>query len=136
MESSAVQLDEDTVEDLTETQQLEDLLDLGADLVDTSDADNKSNFRLSSFVEVASLLSQATESDFGSLQRSVFLDVTLSTLEDDLSVCFVFLAELLNSLLLFSSASFDGLFVLEEGLGDSNLCISGLLHCGEKTCIG
>ncbi len=35
LEGGAVQLDEDTVEDLTETQQLEDLLDLGADLVDT-----------------------------------------------------------------------------------------------------
>ena len=35
LESGAVQLNEDTVEDLTETQQLEDLLDLGADLVDT-----------------------------------------------------------------------------------------------------
>jgi hypothetical protein len=166
-----------------------------------SDADNKGNFRVSSFVEVATLLSQAAESDFGSLQRSVFLDVTLSSLEDDLSVCFVFLhaimilifcpvistiqtsntrnnksnnnnyyyiteifnylAELLDSLLLFSSASFDGLFVLEEGLGDSNpenninlrsknlgcvfiiirlnsiiinnvLGISGLLHCWRR----
>ena len=52
-----VELDEDTVVDLTEPEKLEHLLDLGGHLVDTADTDDKGQLGLGGHVEVALLLS-------------------------------------------------------------------------------
>merc|ERR1719410_594105 len=52
-----VELDEDSVVDLTEPEELEHLLDLGGHLVDTADTDDKGQLGLGGHVEVALLLS-------------------------------------------------------------------------------
>ena len=75
--------DEDTVVDLEETEELEDLAGLGRDLVDTLDADQEDQLALAGDVEGAVLLGDAGKADLLALGIAVLLDVLLSTLEDD-----------------------------------------------------
>jgi hypothetical protein len=56
VEGRLVDLDEDTVVDLTKTEQLKDLLGLGVDGVDTANTDHERKLRLTLDEEVASLL--------------------------------------------------------------------------------
>lgn len=102
------QADEDTVVDLEETQELEDLARLGGNLVDTVfmtgqspfviqyrrrfpdgceclplDTDDKDQLGLGRDVEGVLLFTQAAEADLLPLCVSVFLDILLGTLEDD-----------------------------------------------------
>jgi hypothetical protein len=56
VDGGLVQLDEDAVVDLTQPKELEDLADLGRDLVDTADAHHEGQFGLPEHVEVALLL--------------------------------------------------------------------------------
>ena len=58
---SLVHLDEDSVVDLSQSEELEHLLDLGGNLVDTADADDESQLRLGWHVEVALLLGLALQ---------------------------------------------------------------------------
>jgi hypothetical protein len=74
-------LDEDSVVDLSESQQLEDLSWLRGDLVDTSDTNNKSNLGLWWNVEAANSLGLSSESNEILLLLSVFTDVLFSSLE-------------------------------------------------------
>lgn len=53
VDGSLVQFDKDTIEDLAETKKLKHLADFGADTVDTSDPNDKSQFGFSWDVEVA-----------------------------------------------------------------------------------
>ncbi len=57
VDGGLVELDEDAVVDLTQPKELEDLADLGRDLVDTADAHNEGQLGLPEHVEVALLLS-------------------------------------------------------------------------------
>ena len=100
-------LDEDTIVDLTETQELKDLARLRRDLVDTMkmsaavlrksqnsdclplDADNEDKLSLSRDVERALLFGDPGKADFLALLLTVLLHVFLSTLEDDLALLLV-----------------------------------------------
>lgn len=82
-------LDEDTVVDLEETEELEDLAGLGGNLVDTLDADNEHQLALSGDVGSIVLLGSAGETDLLTLSIAVLLDVLLSTLEDDTTLLLV-----------------------------------------------
>lgn len=82
-------LDEDTVVDLEETEELEGLALLGVDLVDTLDTDGEDELGLSGDVERAILLGLAGEADLFALLVAVLLDVLLSTLEDDATLLLV-----------------------------------------------
>lgn len=82
-------LDEDTVVDLEETEELEGLALLGVDLVDTLDTDGEDELGLSGDVERAILLGLAGEADLFTLLVAVLLDVLLSTLEDDATLLLV-----------------------------------------------
>merc|ERR1712019_179312 len=77
-----VHLDEDSVVDLPQSEELEHLLDLGGDLVDTTDPHDEDQLGLSGDVVVTVLLGIALQSDLVSLLILVLLGVLLSTLED------------------------------------------------------
>ena len=51
--SSLVQLDEDTIVNLSQTEKLENFLDLGRDLVDTTNSHDKCKFGISWHIVVA-----------------------------------------------------------------------------------
>merc|ERR1711931_567696 len=103
-----VQLDEDTVVDLSKTEELESLLDLGSDLVDTTDADDKGVLVLGRNVEVALLLGLPPQPDLLALLVPVLLGVLLGLLED------------LDSLLLASD-------LVQQGVLGSGNFVSGIL---------
>jgi hypothetical protein len=81
--------DEDTVVDLEQTEELQDLAGLGGDLVDTLDADQEDEFPLSGDVEGAILLGSASKANLLTLSIAVLLDILLSTLEDDATLLLV-----------------------------------------------
>jgi hypothetical protein len=56
VDGGLVELDEDAVVDLTQPKELEDLADLGRDLVDTADAHHEGQLGLPEHVEVSLLL--------------------------------------------------------------------------------
>lgn len=89
LSSSLGKLDKDTVIDLEQTQELEDLARLGGDLVDTLDTDNEDKLGLSRDVEAALFLGKTVQTDLLLLLLTVLLDVLLSTLEDDLALLLV-----------------------------------------------
>jgi hypothetical protein len=82
-------LDEDTVVDLEETEELEDLAGLGRHLVDTLDTDDEDQVGLSRDVGRVLRLGNAVKTDLLTLSIAVLLDVLLSTLEDDLTLLLV-----------------------------------------------
>merc|ERR1719266_1007101 len=119
-----VHLDEDSVVDLPQSEELQDLLDLGGDLVDTTDPHDKDQLGLGGNVVVTLLLGIALQPDLVSLLILVLLGILLSTLEDG------------NTLLPLVDLSLDGelgpvgpvlslpLATLEDCLGDSGeLCV-------------
>jgi hypothetical protein len=81
--------DEDTVVDLEETEELEDLAGLGGHLVDTADADNEDQLGLGVDVGRVLLLGNAVKTDLLALRIAVLLDVLLGTLEDDATLLLV-----------------------------------------------
>jgi len=81
VDGGLVQLDEHSIVDLSQTEKLEDLLDLGCDLVDTTDTHDKSKLRLGRHIKVTSLLSVTRQPLLVNLLCSVFLNILLSTLE-------------------------------------------------------
>lgn len=83
------ELDEDTVVDLEQTEQLEDLAGLGGDLVDTLDTDNEDQLVLSRDLEGIVGLGDAVQADLLALGITVLLDVLLGTLEDDAALLLV-----------------------------------------------
>lgn len=85
--SGLCDLEEDTVVDLEETEELEDLSWLWCNLVDTLDTDDKEKLGLSWDVKVAFGLCDTAEADFLALAFAVLADVLVSTLEDDLALC-------------------------------------------------
>jgi len=123
-----VDLNEDSVVDLSQPEELEDLLDLGRHLVDTTDPHDKDKLSLSGDIVVALLLGITLQPDLVSLLILVLLGVSLGPLED------------LNTLLPLVDLSLDGelgpvgsvlclpLATLEDSLGDcGELCVGHLL---------
>jgi len=93
------QADENTVVDLEESKELEDLSGLGCDLVDTLDSDNKDKFLLLLDVEAAALSGDPSESDLLPFLVTVLLDVLLGSLEDHASLLLIGLEESCQSYL-------------------------------------
>jgi len=116
---------EDTVVDLNQTEQLEDLARLGGNLVDTLDAHNEDELLLGRDVEVALLLGNAVEADLLALRITVLLDVFLSTLEDGGTLLLVGLLLVLNLGGLFGTSLLLRLALLEKGLRDEDLVLGG-----------
>jgi len=116
-----VQLDEHSVVDLAQPENLKNLAGLGGHTVDTTNAHHEGELVLGGHVEVTLLLGLALEADLLPLHKAVLLDVLLSTLVDVLA--------LLPELLLVdgSLGGLDGallgnrLPLLEDGLGDGSL---------------
>ena len=86
VDGGLVHLDKDGVVDLEETEELEDLLDLWRNRVDTLDPDEDGDLGLGRDVEVADLSGVTLQPDGVSFSLSVLSDVRLCPLEDDLSV--------------------------------------------------
>jgi len=83
------ELNEDTVVDLQQTEQLQSLALLGINLVDTLDADDESKLVLLGHVELVLLLGLALQTNLLAVGIAVLLDVLFSTLEDDLALVLV-----------------------------------------------
>jgi len=115
--------DEDTVVDLEETEELEDLAGLGGNLVDTLDADNEDQLGLGRDVERAILLGSAGEADLLTLGVAVLLDVLLSTLEDDATLLLVGGLLLLDLGGLLGASLLLRLALLEKGLGNEDIVL-------------
>jgi len=111
--------DENTVVDLEETEELEDLSGLGGNLVDTSQSDYKVNLWLSGNVELSRALCYSPQADLLSLLLAVLVDILLSALEDDLTSLLVGDLSLLCSLETLLSCSGGVLSSLEYGLFES-----------------
>lgn len=116
-------LDEDTVVDLKETEELEDLAGLGGHLVDTLDADDEDQLSLGRDESRVLGLSDAVKTDLLTLSIAVLLDVLLSTLEDDLTLLLVGSLLLLNGVGALSAGLLLRLALLEKGLGDQDLVV-------------
>ena len=97
-------LDEDAVVDLEKTEQLQNFTGFGCNFVDAgiqsvpafktrqtggspADTDNKVYFRLSGDVEITRCSCGALKADLFLLFRQVLFYISLSALEDDLSLC-------------------------------------------------
>lgn len=78
-------LNKDGAVDLTQTEELQDLLNLRANLVDTADADNEGELGLGLDEEGVVVFRGTAELNKGLLLSAVLLDVLLSTLEDNLA---------------------------------------------------
>jgi hypothetical protein len=116
-------LDEDTVVDLEETEELEDLAGLGRHLVDTLDTDDEDQVGLGGDVGRVLRLGNAVKTDLLTLSIAVLLDVLLSTLEDDLTLLLVGSLLLLNGVGALSAGLLLRLALLEKGLGDQDLVV-------------
>jgi hypothetical protein len=86
LHGSLGKLDEDTVVDLEQAEQLQSLALLGVDLVDTLDADNKGKLRLGRNVEAVAALGLAGQTNLLPLGIAVLLHVLFSSCEDDLAL--------------------------------------------------
>jgi len=115
-----VSLQENSIVDLTETEELEDLLDTGADSVDTTNADSEDQLGLRLNIVVSSGLSLTLEANHITLLRAVLLSVLLSTLEDGLSLGSTLLALLSQESLLLSEQANITLTLLQQRLGHGN----------------
>jgi len=119
-----VQLDEDTVVDLPQTEQLEDLLDLRGDLVDTTDPHHEGELGVGGDIVVALLPGLTPQPDLVSLLILVLLGVLLSPLEDSCTLVLPGDLELDSLLSPVGSVLGLPLAALEDGLGDSwELCV-------------
>jgi hypothetical protein len=81
-----VELDENTVVELSESKELHDLLLLGGKLVDTSDSDNEGNLGLGLYEEVSGFLGLSSGIDEGLVSGGVLLGVLLGVGGLDLSL--------------------------------------------------
>lgn len=90
-------LDENTVVDLEQTEELQDLAGLGGDVVDTLDAHDKVDLGLGGDVEVAAGLGLTLQANLLTLGLLVLVDVLLGALEDDLTLGLAGLASLEGS---------------------------------------
>ena len=131
VDSSLVELDEDTVMELSKSKELHDLLLLGWELVNTSGSDNEGDLGLGVNVEVAGLLGSALGINNGLVGVLVLLGVLGGVGSGDLS-------GLSAGLLLGGTVVGKGLeelsvslLLLEDVLGDG-LCQIGRASCRER----
>jgi len=128
VDSCLVQLDEHAIVDLPQSEQLQNLLDLWANLVDTPNSHDESQLRVSRDVKVASLLGLTLQPDLISLLILVLLGIFLSPLED------IYPLGLAVDLSLNTLLDPDGPILglpfppLEDGLRDRRQLVSYLRH--------
>jgi len=82
VDGGLVQLNEDTIVDLPQTEQLEDLLDLGRDLVDTTDPHHEGKLGVSRNIVVTFLPGLTPQPDLISLLILILLGILFSPLEN------------------------------------------------------
>lgn len=116
-------LQEDTVVDLEETEQLEDLAGLGGHLVDTLDTDDEDQLGLGRDVGRVIGLGGAAKTDLLTLSVAVLLNVLLGTLEDDATLLLVGSLALLNDSSTLSASLLLALALLEQGLRDQDVVV-------------
>lgn len=112
------ELHKDTVVDLAQTEELQDLAGLRGQLVDTLDADNKGKLGLTGDVEAAGLASDTLHANLVLLSSAVLLDVGLCTLEDGSALGLAGLARLDLGGRRSRTGLLNGLALLEDVLGD------------------
>lgn len=112
------QLNEGSVVDLTETEELHDLAGLGGELVDTLDTDNKGKLGLLGNIVRTSVTSEALKADLLLLSSAVLLDVGLGTLEDLDALGLALLTGLDLGGGSGSAGLLNGLALLKDVLGD------------------
>jgi len=117
--------DEDTVVDLEQTEELEDLAGLGGNLVDTLDADQEDQLAFSGDVEGAILLGRTSKADLLALSIAVLLNVLLSTLEDDATLLLAGLLLLLDLGGALSAGLLLRLALLQKRLRDEDVILGG-----------
>jgi len=115
----------DTVVDLEETKELENLAGLWCNLVDTLNTDNEDQLLLGWDVEGTILLGQAGKTDLLTLLITVLLNVLLGTLEDDTTLLLLGLLLLLKFSRALLSRLLLALTLLQESFGDEDLVGSG-----------
>jgi len=126
----------DTVVDLEQTEELENLAGLWCDLVDTLDTDNKDQLLLSRDVEGTILLGETLKTDLLTLCVTVLFNVLFGTLENDTALLLLSLFLLLKFSSTLLAGLLLGLALLQEGLGDEYLvggwdgCLCDLLLGG------
>jgi len=111
----------DTIVDLEETKELEDLSGLWCDFIDSLDTDNEDQLLFSRDVEGTILLRQASKTDLLTLLITVLLHVLFGTLEDDTTLLLLGLLLLLKLGRALLSSLLLALALLQESLGDENL---------------
>jgi len=111
----------DTVVDLEQTEELENLAGLWCDLVDTLDSDNKDQLLLSRDVEGTILLGETLKTDLLTLCVTVLFNVLFGTLENDTALLLLSLFLLLKFSSTLLAGLLLGLALLQEGLGDEYL---------------
>merc|ERR1712243_47688 len=114
-----VQLDESSVVDLTQTQQLKDLSDSGMESVDTPNPHHDGQLGLGRDVEVAVFPGIAGQTELISLGGLVLLGVSLGLLENGHALGFRRLLLQESSLDLLGTQFRARLSLLQERLGDS-----------------
>jgi len=120
-----VQANENTVVDLKKSEKLKDLAGFRRDLVDTLDTDNEDKLGLLENIVAALLSALASETDFLTLSIAVLLDIGFGALEDDLALLLVGLLHLLDLSATSSTGLLLTLALLQEGLRDEDLVLSG-----------
>lgn len=113
--SGLVELDEGGVSDLSESEELEDLLDSWRDLVDTSDSDYEGELGLSWDVNVSVLFGLSGSGDIELFFGGVFLGVGSSSLDQSSSL---------------EGVSLLGVLLSKSSLGESGLVSLSLLFEG------
>ena len=78
--------DEDTVVDLEQSEELEDLAGFGGDFVDTTNTNDEVNLRLCGHVEVTRSTGSTLQPNLLFLLSKVLLHMSLSTLEDNFAL--------------------------------------------------
>jgi hypothetical protein len=113
-----VHLDEGGVSDLSESEELQDLLDSWRDLVDTSDSDDEGELGFSLDVDVAVLLGLSLSGNVELLLGGVFGSIRSSSLDDSSSLEGVSLLGVLLSKSSLREGRLVGLSLLFEGFWD------------------
>jgi len=116
VDGGLVQLDEDTIVDLTQAEQLQDLAGLRGHTDDTADADDKGDLGLGLVVELLVLLGLAAVADLVVLESTVLLHVLLGALEGLLLQVALVLTALVGRLLARLSERLVAALLLELGL--------------------
>merc|ERR1719378_1138116 len=118
VDGGLVKLDEHTVVDLPKPEQLKGLLDLGSDLVDTTNPHDESELVLRRHVVTTLLLSFTDKTNILTFHLAVLLGVLLGPLEDIGTLLLASSGVGKSSLLTFGTGGCLTLATLQNGLGD------------------